>query len=77
MYARCACARQLFGLLTRSTFQNQPGGAWIGKTVYAWPDAVAKYGSSGFCVTWVQVSLYNQHFGEGGQAPVCSSTCGK
>ena len=24
-----------------------------------------------FCVEWVQISHYNQHFGEGGQSPVC------
>jgi hypothetical protein len=25
------------------------------------------------CVTWVQVSGFNEHFGEGGQRPVCSA----
>ncbi|GCE78491.1 hypothetical protein [Cellulomonas biazotea] len=26
-----------------------------------------------YCVTWVEVSGYNEHFGEGGQRPVCTS----
>lgn len=25
----------------------------------------------GECITWVQVSLYDEHYGEGGQAPIC------
>jgi hypothetical protein len=30
--------------------------------------------SSGYCIVWVQVDGFNEHFGEGGQAPVCSGT---
>lgn len=47
---------------------NHPGGAWIGQGFIPWsafgldPDTV--------CVSWVQISHYNQHFGEGGQDPV-------
>lgn len=47
---------------------NQPGGAWIGESNIPW----SGFGLSGdFCVTWVQVSMYNEHYGEGGQPPVC------
>lgn len=47
---------------------NQPGGAWIGKSNIPW----SGFGLTGkFCVTWVQVAGYNEHFGEGGQQPVC------
>lgn len=44
---------------------NQPGGAYIG--VGFFPIALAP----GECLVWVQVSLYDEHFGEGGQPPVC------
>lgn len=30
--------------------------------------------TTGYCIVWVQVGGYNQHFGEGGQAPICSAT---
>jgi len=50
---------------------NQPGGAWIGKSNIPWSAfAVPANG----CVTWVQVHGYNEHFGEGGQTPVCLGT---
>ncbi|MCU1515071.1 MAG: hypothetical protein JWO10_2161 [Microbacteriaceae bacterium] len=50
---------------------NQPGGAWIGKSNIPW----SGFGLAGnYCITWVQVSLYNAHFGEGGQAPFCVTT---
>jgi len=45
---------------------NQPGGAFIGQSFF--PISLAP----GECITWVQVSLYNEHFGEGNQAPVCA-----
>lgn len=45
---------------------NQPGGAFIGKDFF--PIQLAP----GECIVWVQVSNYNEHFGEGGQAPVCA-----
>ncbi|HWJ84528.1 MAG TPA: hypothetical protein VNR62_03815, partial [Cellulomonas sp.] len=47
---------------------NQPGGAWIGKSFIPW----SAFGLEGsFCVTWVQIGGFNEHFGEGGQDPVC------
>ena len=55
---------------------NHPGGVWIGKTNIPWsafglPEK--EHGETkNFCVTWVQIDGYNQHFGEGGQAPFCS-----
>lgn len=50
---------------------NQPGGVWIGKSNIPW----SGFGLSGnFCVTWVQVDGYNQHFGEGGQEPFCNNS---
>lgn len=49
---------------------NQPGGAWIGKSNIPW----SAFGLTGdFCVSWVQVDGYNEHFGEGGQAPFCTN----
>ncbi len=47
---------------------NQPGGAYIGENFLAWPHPL----EPGECITWVQVSTYNEHFGEGGQQPVCA-----
>jgi hypothetical protein len=29
--------------------------------------------STGYCIVWVQVDGYNEHFGEGGQAPLCTT----
>src|SRR5690606_3701692 len=47
---------------------GHPGGAWIGERFIPWSAfGVPKKA----CVTWVQISHYNQHFGEGGQSPVC------
>ena len=51
---------------TRST------GGLIGKSAVRW-DTVGIPANS--CITWVQVSKYEEHFGEGGQKPVCSTTC--
>ncbi len=33
--------------------------------------------TSGYCIVWVQVDAYNEHFGEGGQAPICTPTAAK
>ncbi len=30
--------------------------------------------TTGYCIVWVQVGGFNEHFGEGGQAPICSAT---
>lgn len=49
---------------------NQPSGQWIGKSFLPW----SAFGLSGdFCVSWVQMSAFNEHFGEGGQKPVCTN----
>lgn len=45
---------------------GHPGGAFIGQSFF--PIELAP----GECITWVQISHYNEHFGEGGQAPVCA-----
>lgn len=29
--------------------------------------------STGYCIVWVQVQGFNEHFGEGGQDPICTS----
>ncbi|MEO6114839.1 MAG: hypothetical protein ABIP33_00480 [Pseudolysinimonas sp.] len=29
--------------------------------------------ATGYCIVWVQVDGYNEHFGEGGQAPLCTT----
>ena len=47
---------------------NQPGGAYIGASFL--PITLAP----GECITWVQISLFDQHYGEGGQDPICKPT---
>src|SRR6478735_2698952 len=57
------------------SLNNQPSGQWIGKSFLPW--SAFGYNSDTICVKWVQVAGYNEHFGEGGQAPVgpgCEST---
>jgi hypothetical protein len=49
----------------------QPSGVFIGTSYLPWSYLIP---ASPYCITWVQVSLYNEHFGEGGQSPVCSGT---
>ncbi|GAA5932687.1 hypothetical protein JCM3775_002209 [Rhodotorula graminis] len=61
---------QSFGVHFES-LNNQPSGVYIGRNFYDWSLA-AKAFPSGYCITWVQVDIYNQHFGEGGQAPICT-----
>ena len=46
---------------------GHPGAAWIGASFLPW----SALGITGSCVAWVQVAGYNEHFGEGGQSPVC------
>ncbi|KQT01326.1 hypothetical protein [Cellulomonas sp. Leaf395] len=51
-----------------------PEAAYVGKSYYPWtahPQFAAAF-PEGYCVAWVQVSLYDEHFGEGGQRPVCT-----
>ncbi len=50
------------------SLNNQPSGKWIGKSFLPWE--AFGLDVSTLCVTWVQVSLYNEHFGEGGQSPI-------
>lgn len=45
---------------------GHPGGAFIGQSFF--PISL----QPGECITWVQISHYNEHFGEGGQEPVCA-----
>lgn len=46
--------------------------ALIGQNSVRWQTVGVPEGS---CITWVQVSGFNEHFGEGGQKPVCNTTC--
>src|SRR5690625_2842948 len=46
---------------------DHPGGAWIGKSSIPW----TAFGIESGCVEWVQIHGFNEHFGEGGQDPVC------
>lgn len=46
---------------------SHPGAAWIGETFLPW----SALGITDGCVVWVQWSEVNEHYGEGGQPPVC------
>ncbi len=46
---------------------GHPGRAWIGATFLPW----SALGVVDGCVAWVQWSDANEHYGEGGQGPVC------
>lgn len=46
---------------------DQPGGRFIGESFFPFNL------QPGECIEWVQVSLFNEHFGEGGQPPICKS----
>lgn len=47
---------------------NQPGGAWIGESFIPW----SAFGlTDDFCITWVQIHGYNQHYGEGPTKSMC------
>lgn len=55
------------------------GASMIGKSVLPF-DTAASGGalrgtlpSTGYCIVWVQVDGYNEHFGEGGQTPLCTT----
>ncbi|POY75491.1 putative Cellulose 1,4-beta-cellobiosidase (non-reducing end) [Rhodotorula taiwanensis] len=50
---------------------NQPGGVYIGRNFFDFGQAAAAF-PQGYCITWVQLAQYNQHFGEGGQCPICT-----
>ncbi|KAK9897027.1 carbohydrate-binding module family 1 protein [Cystobasidium minutum MCA 4210] len=49
---------------------NQPGGAYIGQGSFPF-SAACTLPAEGYCIIWVQYSNANQHYGEGGQGPVC------
>jgi LPXTG-motif cell wall-anchored protein len=54
------------------SLNNQPSGQWIGQSFIPW----SAFGLTDCdTVSWVQVSLYNEHFGEGGQSPVTVGNC--
>ncbi|MFJ4107414.1 hypothetical protein [Oerskovia enterophila] len=55
------------------SLNNQPSGKYIGTSFYDFSGAAAAF-PDGYCVTWVQVAEYDEHFGEGGQKPVCTPT---
>lgn len=46
---------------------GHPGARWIGAAFLPW----SAVGVTDGCVEWVQVAGYDEHHGEGGQAPVC------
>ncbi|WP_163275359.1 hypothetical protein [Cellulomonas iranensis] len=46
---------------------GHPGSRWIGATFLPW----SALGVLDGCVAWVQWSDTNEHYGEGGQGPVC------
>lgn len=46
---------------------GHPGARWIGATFLPW----SALGVVDGCVAWVQWSDANEHYGEGGQGPVC------
>ncbi len=50
---------------------GHPGGAFIGASSYPFTAATEAY-PDGYCVVWVQVDGYDEHFGEGGQEPECT-----
>lgn len=48
--------------------EDHPKKYYIGKNFIPW----SAFGLTGeFCVSWVQIDGYNEHFGEGGQTEVC------
>ncbi|BGO95787.1 hypothetical protein NBRC10512_001624 [Rhodotorula toruloides] len=61
---------QSFGVHFES-LNNQPSGVYIGRNFMDFGAAAAAF-PSGYCVVWVQLDNYNQHFGEGGQCPICT-----
>ncbi|MBL0886425.1 LPXTG cell wall anchor domain-containing protein [Myceligenerans indicum] len=52
------------------TLNDQPSGKYVGESFLPWGELID---AASYCITWVQVSEYNQHFGEGGQEPVCTT----
>lgn len=46
--------------------ETHPKRYYIGKSSIPW----SAFDKNPFCVEWVQISGYNEHYGEGGQSPV-------
>ncbi|MFE5293204.1 LPXTG cell wall anchor domain-containing protein [Isoptericola sp. NPDC056618] len=57
------------------TLNQRPSGAYVGKQFLPWSALLGEVPAE-LCITWVQVEGYNEHFGEGGQEPVCAPTTG-
>ncbi|MBD7952425.1 hypothetical protein [Oerskovia rustica] len=53
------------------TANGRSTAAYVGASFLDFAGAVAAF-PAGFCVTWVQVEGFDEHFGEGGQAPECT-----
>lgn len=53
------------------TANGRSTAAYVGASFLDFAGAVAAF-PGGFCVTWVQVEGFDEHFGEGGQAPECT-----
>ncbi|TGJ96446.1 hypothetical protein DLJ96_12155, partial [Actinotalea fermentans ATCC 43279 = JCM 9966 = DSM 3133] len=53
------------------TANGRSTAAYVGAGFLDFAGAVAAF-PGGFCVTWVQVEGFDEHFGEGGQAPECT-----
>ena len=54
-----------------------PRAAYVGKDYYPWADhpTFAAAFPDGHCVTWVQISGFNEHFGDIAQFRVVDSAC--
>ncbi|MFE9232070.1 hypothetical protein [Cellulosimicrobium funkei] len=52
------------------SLNNQPSGKFVGSSFLPWSYLID---APDYCITWVQVGQYNEHFGEGGQDPVCTT----
>ncbi|MFE5341925.1 LPXTG cell wall anchor domain-containing protein [Isoptericola sp. NPDC056578] len=57
------------------TLNQRPSGAYVGKQFLPWSAVLGEVPAE-LCITWVQVEGYNEHFGEGGQEPVCTPATG-
>ncbi|MDR7384427.1 hypothetical protein [Promicromonospora iranensis] len=51
------------------TRNEQPSGQYVGESFLPWDELID---DPSYCITWVQVAEYDEHFGEGGQKPVCT-----
>jgi hypothetical protein len=51
------------------TRNDQPSGRYVGEPFLPWGELID---DPSFCITWVQVAEYDEHFGEGDQKPVCT-----